>query len=1814
MQASGESRLQKLLNLLENGSNEATRKAAAKHISDIAKVHPAQLPSILRKVHRYLDSKKWECRVAAAEAVGLVAEHFVHHTASDLRRHIEPGNREPHNPTASMRLSQLNLKELLASGKTLLACRDQEYDMSDRTMVDQQRRQLREKLGAGVSALVSDGDLTCAPPSRAGSGVDLGTEPSEGARNLLSAREKNRLKRKARTEARTDLSKGIQPAVVVKREGDESVNVPTPPQIPSIPSADNTAEEDQKEWNNIIRGAWPFQRFCDLACIEVLDSCWEVRHGAALALREVLRSQAGAAGISVRLTEEPSGWLLPGRSGRRDLGNVQQEELSHAASANQSWLENCVVVLLCVLAMDRVGDFVSDQMVAPVRETAAQALGTALQTLPVSSVKLVLRLLHEMVEYSSWEVRHGGLLGLKYLLAARKDISAETLPLALPAIMRGLEDNYDDVRAAAAEVMEPVALELATEAPQVVEYIRKMLWEILLDMDDLSSATASVMQLLWQLYSQPGTFETGLELSHLVPRLWPFFRHSLTAVRLASVQCLEQLLTSTPQNAPWLERIALDALIFTFFNLLLESKEEVLVRCERVWDLILEKCSDKALAAAMQPHVIGVFFKLASTPSGRALDETLMGEMRSIVTDQGALDASGDNRPRKRPRGNDDVGVGSGEEHVVGSQWAGNATRMRLSVTHALGHLGERLERCGVLITGEVMQHLSSASATSRLAACLVVWYWIGVKQEREGVSSDEQSLWPVPQELISKSYELLSGLSAATPVASSMEPYSEVSLYYTKLRREWTALQNQCVAAGFQQIYMPGPSESLSVETICELTSQLPICTAFPALLGLQQQIFTTATTLTNLQENLHMAATASAAASVVRCGSLPGKLNGVIQPLMGAIRKEGECLLQNLLAEALAGLISICTRRKPSPTKMLKNICVMACGDPMEVPCLKLESSTPNDTSDSGLMSVLTVGGEVDPKNPAVISAHIARCGAEAVLVALAKKLKGRLFDDLPQLWDHMTASLDLSGESKDECGEGQDTNSEGAIQAVINCLQILKVVGAVVSEDILPRIAAILPSICECSKHVRPAVRLAAARAAAELAHAHTEVLMPPLLDIIAPSLGGGATDAAREGAAVLVFHLQESLGVKLVPYTILLIVPLLARMSDPVSSIRLVSTSCFGTLVGLLPLAQGMDPPRGLSPAQHEACVRDNRFLEQLLDNKKVDDYKPGIEIDATLRSYQQDGINWLAFLRRFGLHGVLADDMGLGKTLQAAVTIAASTIDSAKQHESTQKEEDTPLPSLVVCPATLVAHWIHEITRFLQDDTLKTLQYLGTPAERAALQTMMPGHNLVVTSYESLRADIEWLSSIRWNYCVLDEGHLIRNPTTRVSQACKQIVAKNRLILSGTPIQNNVLELWSLFDFLMPGFLGTRKDFMAKYGKAVQAARYSKKGSAEAEAGLLALGSLHKQVMPFVMRRTKEEVLSDLPPKIIQDIYCELSPLQQALYEDFSVSKAADDLSTAVMDARSSKSAPHVFQSIQYLRRVCGHPLLALRWDLPQHQQAVQRILGKEVTEWSVAKRALQDSCHAPKLQALKELLEQCGIRGSNLSGNGLEGEADDGCTPLHRMLVFGQLRELLDIVESDVLVPAGITFLRLDGSVDGRRRMSVVQKFNSDPTIGVMLLTTRVGGLGLNLTSADTVVFLEHDWNPMNDMQAMDRVHRLGQERTVNVYRILTKGTLEEKIMGLQQFKMTVANSVVNKDNMSMNTMDTSKVLDLFAYSPKGEGQKGSSSNEQGAGGGGTGCLKSVLEGMDDLWDEKQYEEEFSMDHFMKKLAGGGGE
>ncbi|KAG1666532.1 hypothetical protein FOA52_014429 [Chlamydomonas sp. UWO 241] len=2031
----GVSRLQKLFNLLEGGSSEATRKAAARQIAEIAQAHPEQLPSVLRKVSACVYSKSWDTRIAAGEAIAQLADIFVHHTAADLTQ-AAGGSAAPGSAPASISFTTFNLKRILDKGSALLASGGQEFDivedasLTPKERLEKQRKQLKKRLGLtplmegiiDTDSLLADEDMVEAPPSappmsaaqKALAEEASKTQATELLLNMdgLSARERNKLKRKAKVMGRTDSLHGsLKQAPIIKgsdaaaglsgrsssarsdgEQGSGEAGVSKGAGGAGAgadnPGSAGDQDEDEDEWRRILAGEWPFQRLCDQLCVDILDPVWEVRHGAAVALREVLRTQAGCAGVTAPMADLTSGWASAGGCGRRPLGLVSTEAACEVAEANRAWLEDCLILLLCVLALDRFGDYGSDQVTAPVRETAAQALGMALGSLEQSEVQGVLGMLGQLMGQPIWDVRCGGYLGLKYALAGRLDLGRQLLTDSLPALLAGLSDEDDDVRAASADALVPLAPTLFSLGRGAVGQVRALLWALLGQLEELSPATMSVMALLAALYAQqpsgggagggggcgggglaPGAGEGGGSgggpagalavagagaatggvgagasagaaaagadagdeaeasdaLVALVPRLWLFLRHSMTSVRLSTVLCHERLLLassshSAPSECVWLPPLLPALLLLMFQNLLLECDTRVLEASVRVWRLLVDRASVASVAGAATGALTKVLLSLASTPTGSPLDAALMVTPKvdadsgavtllplNSVSDHAAAPAAATSaaaagtagssgaaapaskKARKEPKGSSAssaLAPPRRRDFVVGSHGEGSAVAMRLACAHALGHLVAKVSgHDGGACSGEVIAALSFPAATARSTASLVLWHWAG--SGRQGAAS-----------LPTEAHAALASLLSSAPSAEA--PYTETVPFYAQVRREASALAAGCLSCGLLLPLPPGASlERLSADQALSLASD-PAASSGAAAAPLAARLASAATGLAAFEQYLHLNVLACAAAACVRAGPLPAKLNGVIQPLMSAVRKEPEVAMQAVCAEALAELVVAASSRSPCPNdKLVKNVCAMACCDPAET----LSASDAPDTLDERRASHAGAGARGAPRAKdggdaggsaaaardaaaaagtdaaaegagaaVAAAARTTRLGAEAALRWLAVKHGAGLWGALPGLW--ATASGPVLAAAAALDGTATEGAAGGApppvpdLQAVIHALQVLKVLGPHVHADLVPSLEGLLPGLCACSRHGCPAVRTSAARTLAGLASSWLPRLMPPLLHQLLPLLSA-PDDDTRLGGVETVAQLVAALGFQLVRYTVLLVVPLLRRMADAVEGVRRQATRCFGALVALLPLAQGQPPPDGLDAAQVASMTQDSTFLLQLLDNKTVEDFAlpQQLQLPVALRRYQQEGINWLAFLRRFGLHGVLADDMGLGKTIQASCIMGAAVVEAQDDYLSSGDPALWPRACLVVCPSTLVQHWVHEVGRYIPTTVLRPRHIHGLPAERARIQAelsaalapphpgssaalaaaaagaaaaaaggagagdaavyaarlaLLPAVNLVVMSYDHVRADVEWVSSRQWLYCVLDEGHIIKNPKARATQCVKRVVAQHRLLLSGTPVQNNALELWSLFDFLMPGFLGTERDFNAKYGKAVQAARYSKRGSRELEVGMLAVESLHKQVMPFVLRRTKAQVLHDLPPKIIQDVYCDMSPLQAQLYEDFHASSASAEVSSALQEAASGdadgggcgKGKAHVFRAMQYMRKLCSHPSLVLDLSVPEHAAAVAKVVGSD--DRAAVDAALADVEVAPKLAALRDLLAQCGI-GSDVKS---EPKSEDdgsggGLGAGHRVLVFAQLKGMLDLAERHVLVPRGVSFLRLDGSLDSSARFGVVQRFNADPTIDVLLLTTAVGGLGLNLTSADTVVFLEHDWNPMKDLQAMDRAHRLGQTRTVNVYRLLMRDTIEEKVMGLQQFKIDMANAVVNSDNVSLGEMDTTQLLELFGTGGQQAGGAGAATAGAVAVAGASGGddkkksgLQAMLAGMGEMWDEEQYSSEFSMDAFMGKL------
>jgi len=476
---------------------------------------------------------------------------------------------------------------------------------------------------------------------------------------------------------------------------------------------------------------------------------------------------------------------------------------------------------------------------------------------------------------------------------------------------------------------------------------------------------------------------------------------------------------------------------------------------------------------------------------------------------------------------------------------------------------------------------------------------------------------------------------------------------------------------------------------------------------------------------------------------------------------------------------------------------------------------------------------------------------------------------------------------------------------------------------------------------------------------------------------------------------------------------------------------------------------------------------------------------------------------------------------------------------------------------------------------------------------------------VVTSYSVLRSDVKQLASKSWIYCILDEGHLLKNPKTATAIAARRLRCRHKLILTGTPVQNKVHELWATFDFLMPNFLGTEKWFGKHFAKPIINGQLPGAVPACIGLGMDKLKSLHQQVLPFILRREKGQVMKELPPKTITDIPCPLSADQMKLYKEFCAgSEAKEALNLLQKKLKSPIQTDqgmdddvtfgnNVLRSLLYLRLICTHPTLVLSKN--RNKGKGSAITGSQSELIGDGKYARLDC--SGKLSALNDLLRNAGFCHGDMTAadndqsslyiqsldGGAEPNATSGATSLWnateesfddfidmpdsiddlnvpsstaKCLIFAQFTQSLDVLEQFLFRPhmPSLRYLRLDGRTLPENRTVVVDRFNNDDSIRVMLLTTKVGGLGLNLTAADTVVFLEHDWNPHADLQAMDRAHRIGQEKSVNVYRLITPHTIEEKIMKMQQVKLAMSEAIVNSDNSTMYSMGTDRLLDLFSF------------------------------------------------------------
>lgn len=516
--------------------------------------------------------------------------------------------------------------------------------------------------------------------------------------------------------------------------------------------------------------------------------------------------------------------------------------------------------------------------------------------------------------------------------------------------------------------------------------------------------------------------------------------------------------------------------------------------------------------------------------------------------------------------------------------------------------------------------------------------------------------------------------------------------------------------------------------------------------------------------------------------------------------------------------------------------------------------------------------------------------------------------------------------------------------------------------------------------------------------------------------------------------------------------------------------------------------------------------------------------PG-DIYPSLFDYQKTGVHWLWELYSQQVGGIVGDEMGLGKTIQVISFLAGL-------HYS--KKLNGPI--IVVCPATVMKQWVNEFHRWWPPLRVSILHASGSgmldvrsedryeydlernnlpngfkkarnhkTAKRIVNKVARDGH-VLVTTYSGLQSYADLLLPMNWEYAVLDEGHKIRNPNAAITIYCKELRTPNRVILSGTPMQNNLTELWSLFDFIFPMRLGTLVSFRNQFDFPIKVGGYANASNLQVEMARKCAEALKETISPYLLQRFKVDVATDLPKKSERVLFCKLTRLQRTEYEKFL---ASDEMKSIEAGNRQA------LFGVDVLRKICNHP------DLVDHKH----LSKKAGYDYGIGSKS-------GKMQVVKALLDIWKKQG-------------------HKTLLFAQHRIMLDILEKFIKGLPGFKYRRMDGNTSIKERQNLVDEFNNNPDLHVFLLTTKVGGLGVNLTGANRVIIYDPDWNPSTDVQARERAWRLGQRREVEIYRLMTAGTIEEKIYHRQIFKQFLTNKIL-RDPKQRQTFQLRDLHDLF--------------------------------------------------------------
>ena len=1037
----------------------------------VQKSHPQDLLPLLKKVLKYLYHSNWDTRLAAAQAVEAILKNVPVWSPSEFRR----GDVKVEDPEVKMTLAMFDVKNLLDNGQFLMSSEGKEFDVEKSETNGennklQQREKLNkefgfEKLGLKSEQFIDDEDLNdhqqenVNDKKKSASEILADEIKSISGQDSLSSREVNRLKRKAKIDARAS-----------KKAEEEAENEPKKIKIDPVvvkkeANGDNDSEEVKQQVDFASSPSWPLESFYDQLLADLFSPRWERRHGAATGLRELVKRH--------------------GESGGQLRGCDKEEN----DKRHNLWLEDLLVRLLSVLALDRFGDFVGDAVVCPVRESVGQVMGVVLGGVSRDIVMSVARVVRHVMDSREWHTRHAAMIIVKYILSVTKgdkesdNSTVESLLVMLyPEIETGLRDDNDDVVGVAATALLPVTGAFTRLMEDKVASLSSILWDHTLHMDELTSSTHSIMALLAELLSHKVP-DTATPLASLVPRLYPFLSHNSSAVRRASLSCLLTLASTEAVSQHWLASCCQDAMSHLYTRALTEHSAANLALVERVWTAICQATPLQPLLMASCP-LFSHWLQLISGPPGAAL-QLNQGQARGLQYLGG---------PEAQPL--------TDPLEKTAAMW-----RARDTAAKMLGRLGAFIvEPLPDIVYTDIMEtplqmflskvlipQLNTGSAYHRVGVSLLILHWL--------------DLSPAPPML---------GVSALPTVLlaalSQRQTYSEISSLAAKLASEAGDYVSSLKHFKLDvEAVLPTSGISLTPDTVQQLVGPVSDVLLTGAKLKpktletIQHRRLGVASTLDVTMEeqtSLELLTLSSLAGAVAFIGyeALPEKLNPVIKPVMEALKKQSSEDIQRTAARSLARILNSCIMRESSPNeKVVKNLCAFVCSNPEVTPVISLKhiqgqvhptdgiltlyynernaEKATNSKSKRGrkpglkgptsAASATPLQDSTDIENEEdVKKVEIQRRGANLAVRELAEYFGHNLPESLPKLWE-IVHTVILTSDSGARVAETDP-------QLLVNSLSVLATLSPSLSPLLHPRLTELLPCLLRQSCHHLTAVR--------------------------------------------------------------------------------------------------------------------------------------------------------------------------------------------------------------------------------------------------------------------------------------------------------------------------------------------------------------------------------------------------------------------------------------------------------------------------------------------------------------------------------------------------------------------------------------------------------------------------------------------------------------------------------------------------------------------------------------------------------------------